>query len=516
MTTVAATADLASLDELLDLEKQKLSVIPKRTASRTERWMQYLGFPVGLAVFGLLYCAPTPIGLTASGQAAVACFALALTWWITEPIPTHVTSLVLMVLLVFTDAWSQDKVLGVLGLDVIWLNVMAFILSAILIRTNLAKRLALQLLVRFGGHAGTTLLAFVLLQLALAPLIPATAARAVMTLPVMLVIAALYQSSAAHPTNFGKNLFLQNLLGINIFSSGFMTGSTANLIAVGFILTMGGHRVYYTDWMFANLPVAVIAMAIAWWMGPRFLFQIADVDARPRLSGGMEALRTQLRRLGPLTFKERKGIAIFGLVIFFWVTDRFQAGWFGFSVDPVMAAMVGVIITFMPRIGLLSWNDADIPWHLMIFSAGAYAGGLALDQSGAARWVVQNVFDALHFGRQANFWVVYVIVIAVNMYSHFFFTSKTMRTIIMIPFVIGVAQVLGFPPVSLALPAAFTIDWVIGLPVSAKPNLILFSTSQYSLLDNLKYGFVMTTVGIGLLTIAGLTWFRVLGITPGF
>jgi di/tricarboxylate transporter len=86
----------------------------------------------------------------------------------------------------------------------------------------------------------------------------------------------------------------------------------------------------------------------------------------------------------------------------------------------------------------------------------------------------------------------------------------------MIPFVIGVAQVLGFPPVSLALPAAFTIDWVIGLPVSAKPNLILFSTSQYSLLDNLKYGFVMTTVGIGLLTIAGLTWFRVLGITPGF
>jgi sodium-dependent dicarboxylate transporter 2/3/5 len=516
MTSVAATADLASLDDLLDLEKQKLSVIPKRTASYTERWMEYLGFPLGLAVFGALYCAPTPIGLTAAGQAAVACFALALTWWITEPIPTHVTSLVLMVLLVFTDAWSQDKVLGVLGLDVIWLNVMAFILSAILIRTDLAKRLALHLLVRFGGHAGTTLLAFVLLQLALAPLIPATAARAVMTLPLMLVIAAIYQSSAAHPTNFGKNLFLQNLLGINIFSSGFMTGSTANLIAVGFILTMGGHRVYYTDWMFANLPVALIAMAFAWWVGPRFLFQIAQADAQPQLTGGMDALRTQLAGLGPLTFKERKGVAIFALVIFLWVTDRFQASWFGFSIDPVMAAMVGVIITFMPRLGLLSWNDADIPWHLMVFSAGAYAGGLALDQSGAARWVVQNVFDALHFGQHANFWLVYVIVIAVNMYSHFFFTAKTMRTIIMIPFVIGVARYLGFSPLSLALPAAFTIDWVIGLPISAKPNLILFTTGQYSVLDNLKYGFLMTTVGIILLTIAGLTWFRLLGITPGF
>ena len=102
------------------------------------------------------------------------------------------------------------------------------------------------------------------------------------------------------------------------------------------------------------------------------------------------------------------------------------------------------------------------------------------------------------------------------MYSHFFFTAKTMRTIIMIPFVIGIAKYLGFPPISLALPAAFTIDWVIGLPISAKPNLILFTTGQYSVLDNLKYGFVMTTVGVVLLTIAGLTWFRLLGITPGF
>lgn len=516
MTTTAPAAGLASIDELLDLDKQKLSVVAAKTPTRTERWMAYLGFPLGLAAFGVLFCMPTPEGLTAAGQAAVASFALALIWWITEPVPTYVTSLALMTLLVFTDAWSQDKILGVLGLDVIWLNVMAFILSAILIRTNLAKRMALHLLVRFGRHAGTTLLAFVLVQLALAPLIPATAARAVMTLPLMLVVAAIYQSSAARPTNFGRNLMLQNLLGINIFSSGFMTGSTANLLAVGFILTMGGHRVYYSDWMLANLPVAIVAMAFAWWVGPRLLFRIAEADAQPRLPGGIDTLEAQLGRLGALTFNERKGIAIFALVIFLWVTDRFHTTWFGFGIDPVMAAMLGVVVAFFPRVGLLSWNDADIPWHLMIFSAGAYAGGLSLDQSGAARWVVQKVFDALRFGQHADFWVVYVLVIAVNMYSHFFFTSKTMRTIIMIPFVIGIAQHLGFPVISLALPAAFTIDWVIGLPISAKPNLILFTTGQYSVLDNLKYGFLMTTVGIVLLIVAGVTWFRFLGITPGF
>lgn len=504
----------ATVDDLLDPEAHRLSVVVERPPGAAERWMKRVALPLGPAVFALLLLMPLPDGLSAEGRAALACFALALTWWIGEPVPTHVTSLSLIVLLVLTRAWNETDALGVLGLDVIWLNVMAFILSGVLIKTHLAKRLALILLVRFGRRAGTALLALLLVQLALAPLIPATAARAVMTLPIMLVVAAIYQSRPGHPNNVGRNLFLQNLLGINIFSSGFMTGSTANLMAVGFLLTMGGTRVYYTDWMLASLPVAVIAMAIAWWIGPHLLMRIPAEDRAPRLAGGIEALSAQLAKMGPLTFDEKRGLAIFGLVVGLWVTDRFHVGWFGFGITAVMAAMIGAIIALTPRIGLLTWNDTDIPWHLLLFSAGAYAGGLALDATGAARWAIQRLFDVMHLGRDMNFWTVYTVIIALNMYAHFFFTSKTMRTVIMIPMVIGVAQYLGYPPIALALPAAFTIDWVIGLPISAKPNVILFTTGQYSVLDQLKYGFVMTTVGVILLVIAGMTWFRVLGITP--
>lgn len=511
---IQLAAGAAEADDVLDLEKHKLSIVVERPAGPTERWMKRIGLPLGLIVFALLLTMPLPEGLAANGRAALACFALALIWWIAEPVPTHVTSLLLIVLLIMTGARREADALGALGLDVIWLNVMAFILSAVLIKTHLAKRLALALLVRFGRRAGTALAALLVVQLALAPLIPATAARAVMTLPVMLVVAAIYQSTSQRPTNFGRNLFLQNLFGINVFSSGFMTGSTANLMAVGFLLTMGGTRVYYTDWMFANLPVALAGMAIAWWIGPHLLLRIPAEDAVPKLAGGIDALEAQLRKMGRLSFDEKRGLAIFALVVFLWVTDRFHQLWFGFSISAVTAAMIGAILALSPRLGLLSWNDTDIPWHLLLFSAGAYAGGLALDDTGAAKWAIQRVFDALHLGRDMNFWTVYVVVIAINMYSHFVFTSKTMRTVIMIPMVIGIAQHLGFRPISLALPAAFTIDWVIGLPISAKPNLILFTTGQYSVLDQLKYSVVMTTIGVVLLIVAGFTWFRFLGITP--
>lgn len=502
------------IDDLLDIEKHKLSVIPQKTNTTSERWMKYLGLPIGIAAFLALYYMPTPAGLTSSGQSVLASFAFALILWVTESIPTHVTSLVLMVLLVFLNGWDMKNVLAVLGFDVIWLNVMAFILSSLLVKTNIAKRIALTLIVRFGGSAMPMLAAFLLLQLSLAPLIPATAARCVMTLPIMMIVASIYGSTNEKPNNFGRNLFLQNLFGINIFSSGFMTGSTANLIALSFIFSMTHTKVYYTDWMFANLPVVLIAMAIAWQIGPRFFFKLKPEEARPAIKGGIAVLKKQLDAMGKISHLEKKGMVIFGIVIFLWITDRFHQQMFGFQIDPVMAAIVGGIITLLPRVGILKWNECDIPWHLMLFSAGAYAGGLALNDSGAAQWAVQRLFVLIDLDRHVNFWVLYTVVVSVMMYSHLVFTSKTMRTIILIPFIIALAQELGINPLALALPAAFTIDWVIGLPISAKPNVILFTTGQYSVLDNLFYGFIMATIGIVLLVAAGMTWFRFLGITP--
>lgn len=503
-----------NLEDLLDLDKHKLSVIPQKKNSNSERWMKYLGLPIGIVVFLLLYYMPTPVGLTLAGQSVIACFAFALVLWVTESIPTHVTSLTLMVMLVFTDAWGMKNVLGVLGYDVIWLNVMAFILSSLLVKTNIAKRIALNLIVRFGGSALTMLLAFIILQLALAPLIPATAARTVITLPIMLIVAAIYGSSNENSNNFGVNLFLQNLMGINIFSSGFMTGSTANLIAIAFIFSMGGTKVYYTDWMFANLPVVLVAMFIVWLIGPKLLFKLNPKESRPAVKGGIEVLKKQLEAMGKITTLEKKGALIFGIVVLMWVTDRFHFGIFGFEINAVMAAIIGGVIALLPKVGILKWNEADIPWHLMLFSAGAYAGGLALNDTGAATWAVQALFKAINFDKNINFWVLYTVVIAVMMYSHYVFTSKTMRTIILIPFIIALAKELGINPIALALPAAFTIDWVIGLPISAKPNVILFTTGQYSVLNNLKYGFIIATIGIVLFVIAGMTWFKFLGITP--
>ncbi len=491
-----------------------LNVIPKRPPSKGENRLKFIGFPLGIILFLVLYLMPTPSGLTMEGQSAIAAFIAALTWWITEPFPTYATSLILMALLVFFNGWTEDQVLGVFGLEVIWLNIFAFILSSTLVKSQLAKRFALWIGLKFGHSSYTILGAFIVLQLFLAPFIPATTARTVMVLPVMLVIASIYGSTSEKRNNFGINLFMQNLQGISIFSSGFITGSTCNIVAVAFIFEMGNHKIYYSDWMIGMLPITIIVMAISWWIGPKFLFKVSKSEQKPQIKGGFDVMKKMLDDMGGFSRAEAKSAAVFLAVLFLWATDRFHMGWVGFEISAVMAALIGVIVVFLPKIGLLKWNDADIPWHVMIFSAGAYAGGLALFDSGAARWVVGKAFTMVGLDSGLDFWIVYSIIIAFSMYAHLFFTSKTMRSIVMIPIIIAIAQQLGFDPVSLALPAAFTLTWVITLPTNAKPNLILYSTGQFSISDNLKYGLTVATIGVIVMIIAGFTWFRWLGITP--
>lgn len=516
MASSAGTpAQAARLHELLDMEKMTLSSKSRPAQGPVEQWMRYLGFPAGIAAFLLIYYAPAGGTLSGAGQVGAASFILALIWWITEPFPTYVTSLALMFLLLITRSAGPTAILNVLGMDVIWLNLLAFILAAMLVKTRLARRMALWLVLRFGSTAGWALLAFLILQMALAPLIPATAARCVMTLPLMLVVAAIYGSTEDAPNAFGRNLMLLNLIGISILSSMTMTGSSANLIAVGFIQTMGDHRVYYMDWVVAGAPVAIVTALLMWLIGHRVLFRIPAGERAPRIAGGLDVVREKYREMGPLGVGEKKAIAIFGLVLFLWMTDIFHLRWFGVEITAPFAALLGAVIVLFPRWGVLQWAEADIPWHLLIFSAGAYAGGLALDDTGAAEWAVRMLFGrfiltGLPFG------VVYTFVVAVMMYSHLLTTSKTVRTIIMIPIIITLAKALGWSPVSLALPAALCIDWVVGLPISGKPNVIMFSTNQYSVLDNLKYGLVTCTIGLILLVASAATWFHWLGLTPSF
>ena len=229
----------------------------------------------------------------------------------------------LMALLVFFHGWGESKVLGVLGFSVIWLNVLAFILSSMLVKTNLAKRIALAMIVRFGRTSQVDPAAFFVLNLLLAAFIPATAARAAILLPIIIVVASIYGASNKNPNNFGRNLFLQNLQGIN-FGSQRLHDRLQRQPHRGGLHPVHGRQ---PD-LLHRLAVRVVPggggghARSAGGSGPASSSGSRPTEQTPVVEGGLERMQEKLHEMGPVTAGEKKAAAIFGLVIVLWVTDK--------------------------------------------------------------------------------------------------------------------------------------------------------------------------------------------------
>jgi di/tricarboxylate transporter len=156
----------------------------------------------------------------------------------------------------------------------------------------------------------------------------------------------------------------------------------------------------------------------------------------------------------------------------------------------------------------------DIPWHLLLFSAGAYTLGAGFKATDLPSISVNAAFDALGFGNNTPFWIIYLVITGSMLFSALVFQSKTMRTLIFIPIAIGIAQRFGFPIISLALPTAFLIEHVYTLPFNSKPAALLYVTDHYSMSDAFKYGIIMMFIAWGINILMAMTYFRWLGITP--
>lgn len=464
------------------------------------------GIFLAAGVFALLYLMPTPAGMAPEGQKALAIFCSALTLWVAGSIPIYLTSMLAIVALIMTNTVDEDTAFSTLGFDVIWLMVSAFVLTSAMVKSNLARRFALWMIMHFGGTPKRTLLVLIFVNFALAFFIPSTTARASLMVPLCVILLEIYRAIPGR-SNFGKLMMLLGVQADAVATSGVMTGTAANMIAVKFIEEQAGGSIGYMDWLVAGMPMAFITMLLAFFIGLRLF----DFSQESGFSDGMAKLEQEYRNLGGLSLDEKKAMGIFFMTVLLWATEDYQADWFGgFEVSIYTTAVIAAILCLMPGIGLLTWKEANIKWDLMIFAAGAYAAGNALESTQGAQWVIDRVVFGLGID-QMNTTLVYVVVIFISMFSHMIFTSKTVRTTILIPAFIALAKSLNMDPVTLALAASFTLTYTITLPPHSKVNTIYFATGYFSVMDQLKYGIITCLIGATVISVSVFTWFRLLG-----
>jgi solute carrier family 13 (sodium-dependent dicarboxylate transporter), member 2/3/5 len=518
----------------LDMHNYRFEFLPAREKGSIEKGLARIGVPLAALAFILFaFVIKVPFlqnidpsslvsgdaireferlgadGFSRINAYALGIFLASLILWVTNALPNYLTSLMVIIALVLTGVLPERTAYAQLGHPVMWLNIMSFVLASMLVATGVAKRFALWFIVRFGKSASSIFLSFLVINLVLSAFISATTAKAAILLPIFMVIAAIYGARpGSGKNNFGRSIVLQNLLNVNLGAAAFVTGSGANLLAAALIGGAIGGSVFFADWMIAMLPVVIGLMLIGYILALKVFFPLSPEERIPSIPGGMDQLQKAYDDLGQVSRQEIKSVIIFLVILALWATDRVH------GVSATSVAFVGAIVALLPRYGIVTWNQVDIPWHLMLFSAGAYTLGAGLAATDLPLLTVNAFFDFWGISGETSFAALYLGLTALMCFSALAFQSKTMRTMVFVPITIGVATRFDLDIVSLALPVAFMIEHVYVLPFNSKPAALLYETDQYSLTDAFRYGFAMMVVAWVLNVMAGETWFRFLGITP--
>lgn len=520
--------------DILDMNNYRVERLRKNKKSGFERWMEIFGGPLAILVFVYIYFfANIPflnninpeilksdalkrfneLGIEAfsrANYAMLAIFAASIVLWITESVPNYLTSLFVIIAMVLTGVTTEKVAYAQLGHPVMWLNILSFVLASMLVKTRVAKRFALWFVIRFGKNATWIFFSFIVINIVLSIFISATTAKATILLPIFMVIAAIYGARPDSRNNFGRNIVLQNLFQINMGASGFITGSGANLLAGSLIAgSIGAEFFGFQDWFIAAFPLCMILILIGWFVGTKLIFPMKPEERVPQIEGGMARLKNEFDALGKMTIGEYKSIAIFVVVLILWATDK-QHG-----ISQTAVAFMGAVVALLPGIGVVKWNDVDIPWHLMLFSAGAYTLGSGLEATDLPASMVDAAFSHFGISEQTPFWVLYFGMTFIMIFSGILFQSKTMRALIFVPIAIGIAQKFNYPIMSLSFPVALLIEHVYVLPFNSKPSALLYTTNHYSMSDSFKYGFTMLIISWLMIIVWGETVLKWLGYTNG-
>ena len=435
------------------------------------------------------------VAMLAGGAAPVAAVTLGVAvlcviWWVLEPIPIPVTSLVPLALLPMFGVLTGAEVGQAYGHNVVLLLLGGFILSTAMERSGAHRRIALAMLHAVGGGSSRRVVfGFMIAAAALSMWISNTATT-LMLLPVALAILERSRDPKLAPA-----LLLGIAYAANIGGVGTPIGTPPNMIFRGIYEESFGVPIGFAEWMTLGVPVVLVFLPL---MG---LWLTRSVTYRGTL---------ELPAIGPWRPEEKRVLAVFGLTALAWITRQEpMGGWTALFDLPytndAMVAFLAVVTLFIVPNGkggrLLDWETAaKIPWGMLIL----FGAGLAIAAAFKTSGLSESIGNAVSM---ISAWPIFAVILGICLAVTFLTetTSNTATTSLLMPILAAAAVAAAIDPRLLMIPAAMSASCAFMLPVATAPNVIMFSTGRFTVKHMIREGLALNFIGA--LVIASLCYF---------
>jgi sodium-dependent dicarboxylate transporter 2/3/5 len=163
-----------------------------------------------------------------------------------------------------------------------------------------------------------------------------------------------------------------------------------------------------------------------------------------------------------------------------------------------MVAMAGAIALFLipvdtaRHIFALDWKTAvRLPWGVLLLFGGGLSLAGALNDSGLARWIGQQV--GVLAGMPTYLQVLLVVALIVFSGE---LTSNLAAVVALLPILFEVARTLNVDPLLLCVPAVVGASCGFMLPVATPPNAIVFGSGHVRLGQMVRAGLVLDLVAV--------------------
>ena len=403
-------------------------------------------------------------------------------WWIFEPIPIPVTSLVPMALLPLLGVISPADVGAAYGSPLILLLMGGFLLSKGMESTGAHTRIALTVVRLVGANEPRRLILGFMLAAALLSMWISNTATVLMLLPVALAVIA----SSSAPKALAPPLLLGLAWACSIGGLGTPIGTPPTLIFMQVYEETTGTAVSFSEWMTWGIPVvALMVPTIA-------LFLARQVP---------NDLTVALPDIGEWRSAEKRVLVIFALTALAWMTRTEPFGGWREWLDMPMAndaavAFCAVIAMFVSRDKtgepLISWEQASaIPWGVLLL----FAGGITLAKGFVASGLSTQVGELL-----ANLALVptllAIVMVAILVTALTEATSNTATTALLMPILAAASMAAQIDPLILMVPAAMSASCAFMLPVATAPNAVVFGTGQIGIQTMVRWGIWVNVLGV--------------------